>query len=112
MSKLHDVTLLRIEGAYRRRSLTATQAFRNINEYFAWEYQKDAPETAKTEGVTTLLYMNRRAKIKVIKALDPHYQVANLNFSDYTAQELSETWQDDDLLDEIICELIDALPTN
>ena len=105
-----EVTLIRIEGTYRRRYLTSTQAFRNMNEYFAWEYQKDEPETVIAEGVTTMLYMNRRAKIKLIKKLAPEYQAEHLNFKDYTTRELSEIWQDDDLLDQILCELIEALP--
>ena len=105
-----EVTLIRIEGTYRRRCLTSTQAFRNINAYFVWEYQKGAQEAAKIERVTTMLYMNRRAKIKLIKKMAPEYQVEHLNFKDYTAQELSEIWQDDELLDEILCELIEALP--
>jgi hypothetical protein len=103
-----DVMLLRIEGAYPRRKFDITQAFRNINEYFTWEYQGQG--TAKTEGVTTMLYMNRRAKIKLIKAIQPEYKVENLDFGECTAQELSEIWQDDDLLDEILCEFIEALP--
>jgi hypothetical protein len=103
-----DVMLLRIEGAYPRRKLVETIAFRNISEYFTWEYQEQ--ETASAEGVTTMLYMNRRAKIKLIKAIHPEYQVENLNFGEYTVQELSEIWQDDNLLDEILCELIEASP--
>ncbi len=105
-----EVTLIRIEGTYRRRCLTSTQAFRDMSEYFAWEYPKDEPETVIAEGVTTMLYMNRRAKIKLIKKMAPEYQVEHLNFKDYTAQELSKIWQDDDLLDQILCELIEALP--
>lgn len=105
-----ELTLIRIEGISRRRYLTSTKAFQNMNEYFVWEYQKDEPETVIAEGVTTMLYMNRRAKIKLIKKIAPEYQVEHLNFGNYTAQELSKIWQDDDLLDQILCELIEALP--
>lgn len=107
-----DVILLRIEGAYPRRRLSETKAFRDINGYFVWEYQENQQEAVKSEGVTTMLYMNRRAKIKLIKAIQPDYQVENLKFKEYTAQELSEIWQDDDLLDEILCELIEAIPSD
>jgi hypothetical protein len=59
-----------------------------------------------------MIYMGVRAKIKLIKKLCPDYQVENLRFSDYTAQELSELWQDEDLLEDILIELIDAIPND
>lgn len=59
-----------------------------------------------------MLYMNRRAKIKLIKKISPELRVESLTFNDYTAQELSEIWQDDDLLDDILCKLIEALPND
>jgi len=79
-----------------------------MNEYFAWEYQKDGQEIETTERVTTMLYMNRRAKIKLIKKMAPEYQVENLKFSDYTADELSEIWQDDELLEPVFTDWLIA----
>lgn len=53
-----------------------------------------------------MLFLTRRGKIRLIKKLCPDYQVESLRFSDY------KTWQDDDLLDDILIELIEALPND
>lgn len=110
MNKQHDVTLIRIEGTYPHRVPASPQAFKNMNHYLAWENQRKKNEPSEIKGITAMLLLNRRAKIKLVKKLCPDYQVESLNFSNYTAQELSEIWQDDDLLDEILCELINTLP--
>jgi hypothetical protein len=107
-----DITRIEIVGDYPRRLLATTRIFKNIDDYLCWENQRGKDEPYEMKGAHTMLYMNRRAKIKLIKKICPEYRVENLDFNDYTAQELSEIWQDDDLLDEILCELIEALPND
>lgn len=112
MPEQPEVTKVEIVDDYPRRYLETTRSFKNIDEYLRWENQREKNEPYEMIGVHTMLYMNRRAKIKLIKKISPEYRVENLSFSDYTAQELAEIWQDDDLLDDILCELIETLPND